>query len=230
MNGIDLHAHILPGVDHGSTSLDESCTQLKMMKNAGIDTVVATPHFYPEAHDATQLISQIDRVLPELEAIPLSERPRLMLGAEVLICTGLHHLPQLEQLCIRGTRILLLELPFSGCTDVLFAEVEDILAGGYTVVLAHIDRYVKKYGHQIDELLSMGALAQINAIGLRGFLNRRRLKPYWQSDCVVGFGTDLHGTSADHIEAYKALGRLPNDAFSQITARTRHLLQDATVW
>lgn len=227
LRGTDLHSHILPKTDHGCDSAAQAAEQLSMMKHAGIDTAVATPHFYPAAHDFSSFAKRVEEALSQVTSLPLSERPRLLVGAEVLICAGLHRLPELDRLCIRGTRVLLLELPFSGCTDEHFEEVEDLLHGGYTVVLAHIDRYVKKFGDHIDTLLSMGALAQINAASLQGFFDRRRLMPYLQSGCVVGFGTDLHGTDREAIAAYEALGRLPDDLFSRITAKSNALLEGA---
>ena len=50
---IDFHAHVLPGADHGSANLDTSLKQLALAKQAGIDHVIATPHFYPR-HDAPE--------------------------------------------------------------------------------------------------------------------------------------------------------------------------------
>ena len=47
MNSIDFHAHILPGVDHGSNSVEISDFQLKLAAESMIDTVIATSHFYP---------------------------------------------------------------------------------------------------------------------------------------------------------------------------------------
>ena len=228
--GTDLHSHILPNADHGCSSLQEAKEQLRMLKNAGIDTLVATPHFYPAEHDFSIFSKKVENAASQILAIPLANRPRIILGAEVLICSGLHRHPDLDRLCISGTRTLLLELPFSGCNEEIFQTVEDLIHKGYTVVLAHIDRYVKGFGDQIDTLLSLGALAQINANSLKSFWDRRRLTPYLESPCVVGFGTDLHGTDRHAIAAYEALRHLPFDWFSQITERSNILLAGAEKW
>lgn len=230
MFGTDLHSHILPKADHGSSSLQETAEQLRMLKNAGIDTVVATPHFYPAEHDFSVFSKRVQNATSQILTIPLAERPRIVLGAEVLVCTSLHRHPDLDRLCIAGTRTLLLELPLSGCNAEILQTVEDLIQKGYTVVLAHIDRYIKRYGDQIDALLSLGALAQINANSLKSFWDRRRLTPYLESPCVVGFGTDLHGTDRHAIVAYEALRHLPFDWFSQITERSNILLAGAEKW
>ena len=53
---IDFHAHILPGADHGSSGLEESLNQLALIRAAGVDTVVATPHFYPHRHTPEEFL------------------------------------------------------------------------------------------------------------------------------------------------------------------------------
>lgn len=228
--GTDFHSHILPKTDHGCESVAQATEQLAMMKQAGIDTAVATPHFYPAVHDLDSFSEHAAAALSKIVSIPDSERPRLLRGAEVLICAGLHRLPGLDELCIQGTRVLLLELPFSGCTEECFEEVEELLAADYTVVLAHIDRYLKQYHKQIDQLLDMGALAQVNAVGMQSFFDKRRVMPYLENDYVVGFGTDLHGTDAAAIQAYESLRRLPKELFARVTEHTHALLKDAIVY
>ncbi len=225
--GIDFHSHIIPGADHGCAASEEAAQQLIMMRNAGIATVVATPHFYPAQHEVKDFLARVNagvaRLLPKRPA----DAPRLLLGAEVLLCPNLHEMPDFDRLCIRGTRVLLLELPFSGCNDALFETVGEILALGYTVVLAHIDRYVRNYGDQIDRLLSMGAWAQVNASSLTGFFDRKRLMPYLLSEHVVAFGSDLHGQDQKAINAYAALQKLPHGLFDRICERTSALLEGA---
>ena len=228
--GIDFHSHIIPGADHGCSSSDEAVQQLIMMRNAGIATVVATPHFYPAQHDVADFFARVDFGMGRLSPKRPEDAPRLHLGAEVLLCPRLHKMDGFEQLCIRGTRVMLLELPFSGCNRDMIDTVGDMLDLGYTVVLAHIDRYIKNFDDQIDELLDMGALAQINASSLKGFFDRKRLMPYLESDRVVAFGSDLHSTDQKALDAYAALQKLPNGLFDRICARSAELLADATLF
>ena len=225
--GIDFHAHIIPGADHGCAASDEAARQLIMMNQAGIATVVATPHFYPAQHEVEDFLARVDFGMERLLTKLPPEAPRLYLGAEVLLCPNLHKMPGFEKLCIRGTRVMLLELPFTGCNDALFETVQEILEREYTVVLAHIDRYIKAYGDQIHALLDMGALAQINASSLNGWLARKRMLPYLKDQRVVAFGSDLHREDADAMAAYAALQKLPDDLFSRICERTAELLTEA---
>ena len=224
---IDFHSHIIPGADHGCATAKEAAEQLIMMKNAGIGTVVATPHFYPEQHRIDEFISCVDAGVASLRQEYAEEAPRILLGAEVLLFPNLHKMPDLEKLCIRGTRVMLLELPFTGCNQALVDTVECMIDQGYTIVLAHIDRYLQHDREAIDHLLNIGAWAQVNASSLKGLLGRKRLMPYLESGKVVAFGSDLHGTEKAAIADYVALRKLPNGLFDWICERSEDLLQGA---
>ena len=224
---IDFHAHIIPFADHGCASPEEAAKQLLMMHKAGIETVVATPHFYPAQDNVEDFIVRVDDGIRALMPVCPAPAPKLLLGAEILLCPSIHKMPDFEKLCIRGTRVCLLELPINGCTEDLFETVDDILSLGYTVVLAHINRYLSSFADQIEYLLDMGALAQVNASALKGFWNRRRLLPYLESGCVVAFGSDLHGQDQKTMDAFAALSKLPNDLFARICEKSAGLLAEA---
>lgn len=224
---IDFHAHIVPFADHGCVSTEEAINQLLMMQRAGIQTVVATPHFYPAQDNVAEFIARVDDGMRSLMAQRPEHAPKIFLGSEILLCPSIHKMPGFDQLCIRGTKVCLLELPINGCTDDLMETVEDILSLDYTVVLAHINRYLHSFADQIDYLLDMGALAQVNATSLKGFWNRRRVLPYLESGCVVALGSDLHGQDQKTMDAYAALSKLPNDLFSLICEKSAELLTNA---
>ena len=81
---IDFHAHVLPYADHGSDSLETSKIQMALLKGAGVDTVVATPHFYPDLHTITDFAHMVDSATEKL--LNIEDRPRICLGSEVLYC------------------------------------------------------------------------------------------------------------------------------------------------
>ena len=122
---LDYHAHILPRCDHGSDGVETSLRQLAMAAEAGIRTVCATPHFYPHRENAAAFLERRARCAAALPRRP--ELPRILLGAEVLICDGMERLDDLPRLCLEGTNELLLEMPFyawpSSLWDTLFAQI-----------------------------------------------------------------------------------------------------------
>lgn len=228
MTVFDFHSHILPKADHGSSSLETSLEQLSLMKENGTAFAVATPHFYPHNHTPEYFASKVERALAELSAAKPQNMPTLFLGAEVLVCRSLESMQGLDSLCIKGTRVLLLELPFEPLSERHVETVEALIYAGYTVVLAHIDRYVKQYSSIIDAMLELGAYAQINAEGLEHFGTRRKLMGYIKNtDRVCALGSDLHGADPKDYKRFVACRKLLGEHFDIIMSRTAALLKTA---
>jgi len=98
-NGIiDFHAHILPRADHGSDSLETTKKQLLYLKRCGVCTVVATPHFYPQRDNVDTFLKRREESWCRLKSEITEDMPRVLLGAEVLVCSGIDHMPGIERL------------------------------------------------------------------------------------------------------------------------------------
>ncbi len=227
---IDFHSHILPSIDHGCKDIDECRGQLALMSESGTSLAVATPHFYPHEHKVSDFISNVSYAVSLMHAAKIENSPCIALGAEVLLCHNLHKMEGLEKLYIRGTNILLLELPMNRLSDAYLDTVEAIMENGTTVVLAHIDRYLRDYEETIDTLLSMGAYAQINAHSLSSGKIRRKLVSYLeQSDKICAVGSDLHGVDKTAYKKFVKAGKLLGEYYPTIMKRSEKLLQDAEI-
>ncbi len=227
---IDFHAHILPRADHGSTGRAETKNQLALYRKAGVDTVVATPHFYPNSVSVDSFLYSIDFSAEKLTEVLAAEEqasPRVLLGAEVLYCENLHHIEGLEKLCIRGTDVLLLELPLSSdWSPALFHTVRE-LNKRCRVVLAHIDRYVRQHDDDLWSLIECGVMAQVNAYSLSSFFERRRLLPFFDYGAVVALGSDLHNVNESAVEKLVGAKKYLGAEYDAIMARTAELLTNA---
>lgn len=223
---IDFHSHILPGADHGSRNLSESLAQLAMLESFGVDTVVATPHFYPNSMGVDRFLRVVDSASKELSDHRPATSPRIAIGAEVLYCDGLERMEGLDHLCIRGTNVLLLELPLEVWSSELFHTVER-LTQRFTVLLAHIDRYIVEQEEEIHALLGAGAYAQVNAAALASLSKRRRLSPLWDTDRIVALGSDLHKTEKKACRAMHSAEKRLGDRFDVIMNRAAALLSNA---
>ena len=221
MMQIDFHAHILPGADHGSDGLATSLRQISLAREAGIDLLIATPHFYPR-HEALGpfLARRAETYACLMEALP-ADAPQIRLGAEVQLCRGLNRLPDLEQLCVEGTRVLLLELPpdfsvraYEQTLDALLYEHK------LTVVLAHVDRYAPG---TVDFLLELGFLAQVNAAPFCRLRSRKAALRRAESVQTVALGSDIHGVSTGYTEFLQMKRRL-GPVYDAVMARTAALL------
>jgi protein-tyrosine phosphatase len=224
---IDFHAHVLPRADHGCTHSTMSHHQLMLMKRAGTDAVVATPHFYPN-HDSVE--SFLERREGSLSAIirklPLEELPTVYVGAEVLVCVGMDEMPLLERLTVAGTKVILLEMPYTLWSDELIATVRGVSARGLTPVLAHIDRYPRG---DVERLLAeTDALAQVNADAFGLFKRTRWLRSYMEEGRVVALGSDLHGERPRDYKRFLKMQRKLGPLADAVFARTESLLEGAT--
>ena len=225
---IDLHSHILSRADHGSESTEMSVSQLALMKEMGTDIAVATPHFYPNEHTIEDFCRRVDRAISKLHEASPKSMPKLCLGAEVLYCKNMAHMSGIERLCIKGTKVMLVEMPFEALGNCHIEAVEELIDAGFTVVLAHIDRYLKHSASVIDEMLELGAYAQINAEAFANFGKRRRVMHYVkETDRVVALGSDLHGNSQKNYKKFARLRAILGDSFDTIMKRSASLLENA---
>ena len=221
---IDFPSHILPAADHGSDGLETSLKQVSLAAEFGMDLMIATSHFYPRYDSAAEFLRRRKACSEELfQALAGGERraPKILLGAEVQLCRNLDNMPELDQLCVQGTNVLLLELPVNFSMHRHEQTVESLIYGRkMQVVLAHIDRYDT---NTIDLLLDMGCLAQLNVSSLCHLRTRRRSLQWASGDCVVALGSDIHGTATGYKEFAQAKKRLKGD-YDAIMARTKTLL------
>ncbi len=231
MSVIDFHSHILPKGDHGCNSEQQALCQLQLLFNAGIGTVVATPHFYPNLHTVKGFGDNINTCLKNLLKNAPAERPRIALGAEVLIFENIDRMDGIEKLCIKGTRVMLLEMPMGQeWNNSLFDTVNRLMKMDITIVLAHIDRYLPRHRDDIKYLLDIGAYAQINVSAFKRFLFKKHLAPFLNDERLVAFGTDLHGEDKVATDSFAELKNLKNDTFERVMARTEELLKNAEIY
>ena len=206
MSVVDFHSHILPYADHGSSSIDVSLAQLSLAAEHGVKRIILTPHYYPHRENPESFIARREKCYNKLLANLNEDLPDVRLGAEVLICDNIEEMPHLDDLCVRGTRILLLELPFTDFSDSYSDSVKYLIADGYDVVLAHADRYDPS---NIDRLVAFGAKIQLNADSLSSLLVKKHIKRWINDGCVYAIGSDIHGEDEKAYKRFnKALARL----------------------
>lgn len=211
MNALtDLHCHLLPGIDDGAQTLDDTAALLDAAVEQGVSEFVFTPHFYPERTDVQTFLrereSALGRTAPLLEARGI----RWRVGAEIRITPFLAELP-LEELAFSGTRYLLLELDFDHEPFDVRGVILRLRDKGYTPILAHVERY--PYVEQDPELLyewvKVGALAQMNAGAiLHDGKAKKRLEQYARRNLVHVLASDAHSMerrAPNLAEGYRAL-------------------------
>lgn len=163
---LDLHTHILPEMDDGSKSVRESVTMLRIEKKQGVDRVVLTPHFYADRESLESFLLRREQAVHRLEeATAQRNLPMWYLGAEVAFFNGMSHVDGIEQLCIGGTRAMLIEMPFCKWSQSVFKEVDYLREHrGIQPIVAHAERYLRYQPiGTIRDLSESGMWIQVNA-------------------------------------------------------------------
>lgn len=191
---IDIHTHILHGVDDGAKDIGMSLEMLRIEKEQGIDTVVLTPHFYRDEEDIEVFLSRRDAAFAELNRAIADNRddfPELILGCEVAWVPNLSDIDGIERLCIGNSKYMLLELPFFPWSEALCRQLHSLIGRtGVTPLLAHMERYMRLQRPDIfDEILSMGLPVQIGADAICRFLTR--------GGCLRALGDWAHVVASD---------------------------------
>ncbi|MDY2628733.1 MAG: CpsB/CapC family capsule biosynthesis tyrosine phosphatase [Lachnospiraceae bacterium] len=211
----DMHCHVLPGMDDGCRTVQESVEVLTCSKKQGIDGICATPHYYPKEtveHFLKRRSQSYDILCKEMDGHQ-EDFPEICLGAEVAFHTGLVYEEKLDQLCYGQSHYLLLEMPFSSWSPNVLKEVNSIhRVRGLTPVIAHLERYLKIAGTDaLEELLNMHVLIQMNAEFMQGFWNRKKAKRMLENGMIHVMGSDCHnmtkrppnlGPALEYLEAH----------------------------
>lgn len=195
----DFHSHVLPGIDDGSASVEESVAMLRMEAEQGVAHVVATPHFYARYQSPETFLEERKRAEEMLrqELNKHSGMPDISMGAEVYFFRGISESDCLPLLTIEKKECILLEMPECTWTESMYKEIENIhQRWGITPIIAHIDRYIRplRNGGIVKRLEAMPVMVQANA---SFFLDRRTsamAMRMLQRDQIQLLGSDCHDT------------------------------------
>ena len=200
MNGslVDLHSHILPGIDDGSPDVGTSAAMLRREAEQGVDVVCATSHYYAKYSSIPAFCERRAEALERLSSVLTAELPRVLPAAEVA------YFPHMEEqdlmpLCIQGTRTLMLEMPFSDWTGLQLETVEAlVLDCRYDVVLVHPERFCfsKSNRHKLEKLAELPIGLQVNAGSLLRWGTRRLALDLLQMAQYPLLGSDCHNLTS----------------------------------
>ena len=195
---VDAHCHVLPEVDDGAQSMNETRQMLQMAYDEGIRYIIATPHHHPRRGKASprQLRRQLKLVREEAEKI--SEKLRVYLGTEVYFGQDVpDKLKEEKILTMNRTRYVLVEFSPIDSFDYICQGIQQIQMKGFEVILAHIERYrsMREDIGRAEHLADMGVRIQVNAgsiTGQSGWKIKRYIKQLMDRDLVFCVGTDAH--------------------------------------
>lgn len=194
---IDFHTHILPEIDDGSSSVEESVALLRLLQENDVSEVVFTPHFYGSRTSVGRFLERREQAFEALKRTGALEDFTVHLAAEVQFTEQrLSDYAVLQPLCIDGGNVILLELPFSADWEEALFENLELLQSHLSCipVVAHIERYpaVQRHPQYIARLCAEGCLLQVNcntACSLKKYPLAELLFRFRQ---VCALGSDCH--------------------------------------
>ena len=227
---VDFHSHILPGIDDGSASVEESVAMLRMEAEQGIRHVVATPHFYAQ-HDSIgnflERRAEAEALLrKEMEA--RGDMPAVTVGAEVYFFRGISQSDVLKKLTVGNSAYCLIEMPMSSWTGSMYEELSHIYYDqGITPIVAHVDRYFtafRTFGIP-EKLEELPVLVQANASFFSGYGAARAMRML-KKDQIHLLGSDCHNTHSRQPNLGKAIERIQRSCGNEILDRIAAFQRD----
>ncbi len=196
---IDIHSHIIPGVDDGSRDMETSLAMLQMAAENGTTDIIATPHVIDVSTTLTwdSIRRKVEELQKEADArnIPITIYP----GAETELNWDLLELIRKDRsaFCLAGSRYLLMEMPSLMLPPHLDDIIYELQVMDIVPVLAHPERQMQlmEKPETLLALLQKGCLAQCNGHSLTGVFGpmaHKKAKLLFQNNMVAFMGSDAH--------------------------------------
>ena len=206
----DMHCHILPGLDDGSLTMEETLDTLREAKRQQIDRLIVTPHFHPQRyvvkagdiHHAVRLVREA--CAQEGIGIAMYE------WQECYYYSGLvEQLDTGQALTLCGTRFVLVEFDPDVPYSFLQNGLHTLRQSGYVPIIAHFERYECLYNERhFAEIRHQQFLLQMNfdtLLGRRGLFGESRWQKLVRKGMVDYLGSDCHGTHFRPLQVDKAM-------------------------
>ena len=205
---VDFHSHLIPGIDDGAKTLEDSLEMIRGLSELGYEKLITTPHIHWEYYrnNPAIVLDGLEKVRAaiEKEGIPI----QLEAAAEYFMDEHFEELIEKEELLTFGNKYVLVEMSFFAPTPGVENMIFKIKTKGYRPILAHPERYgywaadMKKY----QKLMDMGAELQVNLLSLSGQYGKevyKTAKKLINQDMVSYLGSDMH--HQDHLSRLKKL-------------------------
>ncbi|MBB5644759.1 tyrosine-protein phosphatase [Pedobacter cryoconitis] len=199
--GVDIHSHLLPGIDDGSPDVVQSLSLIKQLSDLGFSKFLCTPHIFEELYpnDANTISSALKEVKDGLESsgleVDIAAAAEYMIDENFQVKDGL--------LCLPG-KYILIEMSYLSETPGIDQVIFDLKILGYHVILAHPERYAfnHQYLARFNRYKEMGVMFQLNLLAVCGYYGNevKRVSDYLLENKLYDFAaTDLHHSRHLHV-------------------------------
>jgi len=197
---IDIHSHILPGIDDGAKNIEESLVMINEMKKMGFSKIIATPHIYPGLYDNNKkIISEVhkDIIAKNKKDIDIT------FAAEYMLEDNLIKLAKNNSLLFLKDKYLLIEFSYISSPNNLKNIIFQLQINNCIPILAHPERYLYLKSDKLIELKKRGCKFQLNLLSVTGYYGDKVVKIsdfLLKHDLVDFVGSDIH--SINHINFF----------------------------
>jgi tyrosine-protein phosphatase YwqE len=195
--GADMHSHLIPGIDDGAKTVEDSLSLIKRMHELGYRKLVTTPHIQHDFYKNTP--ETILRGLERVKAALKSERIPVQLeaAAEYLLDDGFNELAENGKLMTFGQNYVLVELSYFNPNPDLKNIIFHLQVDGYKVILAHPERYSYWFNDfsKFQDLKDRGVFFQLNMVSLAGYYPdpvKKFAEKLIDKGMIDFIGTDMH--------------------------------------
>ena len=202
---VDIHSHVLPGIDDGAKTPEDSAFLLSKMKEFGFGQVITTPHIiqgiWENTFESIESTFQNNQQIWNNSGLPISAAAEYMMDSEF------DKLFKSEKLRTIKDNYVLVEMSYINPPIQLYEILFDLRVAGYQPVLAHPERYVFYHNNikEYKKLINAGCLLQLNVLSLTGYYGKEVAKvadSLLQKGMYSFSGSDIHHTN--HIKNFDA--------------------------
>ena len=192
---VDIHCHILPGVDDGATDMETSKAMIREAYKQGVRYMIATPHYRPEMFEPS--MSKVISVYRKMRTYAAKIGIDLRLGCEYYRNDQIiYHLDNKLRPTMLGGKYVLTEFSTNDSFITIRNCIYELIVRGYHPIIAHVERYFCcQEPERIQELKKLGAQIQINAdsvLGYEGHTIKKFCAGLMKDDLVDFIGSDAH--------------------------------------
>ena len=223
---VDIHSHVLPGLDDGAKNIEESIMLISEMKNLGISKIITTPHTYPGLYDnsTTSIIDSYEKVKNEIP-----NEVEFFYASEYMIGKYLIKEAFDKKLLTMKENHVLIEMSYISEPINLKEIVFVIMTNGFKPILAHPERYnfyfddLKKY----YQLKNLGLKFQLNLLSLTGYYGEETMRvsnKLLENNLIDYVGSDIH--KLKHVQEFNKKIRIKKTTNLEFAIENNKILAD----
>lgn len=207
---VDIHSHILPGIDDGAKNMEESLSLIQKMKDIGFSKIIGTPHTYPGLYNNSN--ESIEKSFKSIKNNGI-DGVKVSYASEYMLDTYLISKARNNNLICLKDKYVLVEMSYLSAPENLYEIIFELKVNRYIPVLAHPERYIflKKNFNEYYKLKKFGCYFQLNLLSATNFYGPETTKildKLLKRELIDFVGSDIHKPS--HIIGFEKKLKINN--------------------